>query len=121
MLPARFCEPRPNLSNVVARYIILTVMDHQTHAITQEGYSCQFTHASAICQNNKKLPRNQPNYRLLAGFGAALKKPAAGNLLIGQDERTGEKYLKLPMPKPEVLETALKALGELLKIFPGRA
>ncbi len=58
---------------------------------------------------------------LLAGFGAALKAPAAGNPLIGQDERTGEKFLKLPMPKPEVLETAMKALGELLKTLSGRA
>src|SRR5207248_5054841 len=32
---------------------------------------------------------------LLAGFGAALKTPAAANPFIGQDERTGDKFLKL--------------------------
>ena len=54
---------------------------------------------------------------LLAGFGAALKAPTAANPFIGQDERTGEKFLKLPMPRPEVLETALMALGDLLRVF----
>jgi superfamily II DNA or RNA helicase len=54
---------------------------------------------------------------LLAGFGAVLKAPAAANPFIGQDERTGEKFLKLPMPGPEVLETALMALGDLLRVF----
>jgi hypothetical protein len=46
-----------------------------------------------------------------------LKAPAAANPFIGQDERTGEKFLKLPMPGPEVLETALMALGDLLRVF----
>ncbi len=54
---------------------------------------------------------------LLANFGAAMKPSAAANPFVGEDERTGEKYLKLPMPKPEVLETALKALGDLLRAF----
>jgi hypothetical protein len=57
----------------------------------------------------------QQSAGLLAGFGAALKKPAGANPFIGKDDRTGEQFLKLPMPKPEVLETAMKALGELLR------
>jgi superfamily II DNA or RNA helicase len=54
---------------------------------------------------------------LLANLGEVLKKPAAANPFIGRDERTGEQFLKLPLPKPEVLETALTALGDLLKAF----
>jgi superfamily II DNA or RNA helicase len=54
---------------------------------------------------------------LLAGFGEVLKAPSAANPFIGQDERTGEKFLKLPMPGPEVLETALMAIGDLLRVF----
>jgi len=57
----------------------------------------------------------QQSAGLLAGFGAALKMPAESNPFIGKDERTGEQFLKLPMPKPEVLETAVKALSELLR------
>jgi hypothetical protein len=34
---------------------------------------------------------------------------------VTRDERTGETFLKLPVPKPEVLEQALKAVGSLLE------
>jgi SNF2 family DNA or RNA helicase len=34
-----------------------------------------------------------------------------------RDERTGETYLKLPVPKPEVLEQAMRAFGALLESF----
>jgi hypothetical protein len=32
-----------------------------------------------------------------------------------RDERSGETYLKVPMPQPEVLEQALRAVGTLLE------
>jgi hypothetical protein len=32
-----------------------------------------------------------------------------------RDDRTGETYLKLPVPKPEVLEQALQAVEALLQ------
>lgn len=35
--------------------------------------------------------------------------------LIGRDDRTGQSFLKLPMPKPEVLDQALHAIGKLLE------
>jgi superfamily II DNA/RNA helicase len=35
--------------------------------------------------------------------------------LIGKDERTGQSFLKLPMPKPEALDQALQAIGKLLE------
>jgi superfamily II DNA or RNA helicase len=35
--------------------------------------------------------------------------------LVRRDERTGESYLHLPVPKPELLENALKAVGALLE------
>jgi len=37
--------------------------------------------------------------------------------LVRRDDRTGESYLHLPVPKPELLENALKALGALLEGF----
>jgi hypothetical protein len=43
---------------------------------------------------------------------------AGGNLttsLLSRDERTGETYLRLPVPKPEVLDQALRAVGALLE------
>jgi hypothetical protein len=39
----------------------------------------------------------------------------AGLSLVARDERTGETYLKLPMPKPEVLDKAIQAFGALLQ------
>src|SRR5262249_22473116 len=39
-----------------------------------------------------------------AGAGNGLALPG----LVARDERTGETYLKLPMPKPEVLDRALQ-------------
>ena len=48
----------------------------------------------------------------------ATGQPAAGGLgrsLVMRDERTGETYLKVPVPKPEVLDQALKAVGALLE------
>jgi superfamily II DNA or RNA helicase len=43
--------------------------------------------------------------------------PSASSMtsLVRRDERTGESYLHLPVPKPEVLEQALKAFGALLE------
>ena len=37
--------------------------------------------------------------------------------LVKRDERTGETYLKLPMPSPQVLEQAVQALAGLLTAF----
>jgi hypothetical protein len=35
--------------------------------------------------------------------------------LLRRDEQTGETYLRLPAPPPEVLEQALRAVGSLLE------
>jgi superfamily II DNA or RNA helicase len=54
--------------------------------------------------------------------GAAAPRPAeaaaSGSLvesLVKRDEKTGETYLKLPVPAPEVLDQALRAVGTLLE------
>jgi hypothetical protein len=38
-----------------------------------------------------------------------------GSPRVVRDEHTGESYLKVPLPQPEVLENALKAVGALLE------
>jgi hypothetical protein len=38
-----------------------------------------------------------------------------GLSLVRRDEQTGETYLRLPMPRPEVLDQALQAFGALLE------
>jgi hypothetical protein len=54
-----------------------------------------------------------------AGQPAAAKPAAgarpAGLAFVARDERTGEPYLRLPMPSPQVIETALQAFGALLE------
>ncbi|MGC8539982.1 MAG: DEAD/DEAH box helicase [Phycisphaerae bacterium] len=44
----------------------------------------------------------------------------AGISIIHRDERTGESYMKLPVPSPEVLEQALGAIGAILEKFNTR-
>lgn len=68
----------------------------------------------------------QAGLNLLEQFTSA--KPAAGSATAGQenkpslpalpvvcDDKTGETYVKLPMPSPEVLQQALLAFGTLLE------
>ena len=46
---------------------------------------------------------------------AAGGQPRPGLSLVTRDERTGETYLRLPVPNPEVLDQALQAFGTLLR------
>ncbi len=60
----------------------------------------------------------QAGMALLQQFaGASGNGPAAGTAssLVRRDERTGEAYLRVPMPKPEVLDQALQAVQTLLQ------
>ena len=60
----------------------------------------------------------QAGMALLQQFaGGSGNGPAAGTAssLVRRDERTGEAYLKVPMPKPEVLDQALQAVQTLLQ------
>jgi superfamily II DNA or RNA helicase len=52
-----------------------------------------------------------------ASPGPAGEPAKSGLAFVARDERTGESYLKLPVPKPEVLEQALKAFSALLENF----
>src|SRR5262249_869158 len=54
-----------------------------------------------------------------SGDGTHGKQPAGGAAVV-RDERTGEAYLKVPLPRPEVLENALKAVGALLEGLRGQ-
>jgi hypothetical protein len=48
--------------------------------------------------------------------GSAGTGSATANL-VQRDERTGETYLKVPMPSPEMLNQALQSLGSLLEML----
>lgn len=45
---------------------------------------------------------------------AFLQSLAAANTMVRRDEKTGEQYLKLPVPQPEVLQQLMTALSALL-------
>jgi len=49
------------------------------------------------------------------GKGGAARPGGGSAAAVVRDERTGESYLKVPLPQPEVLENALKAVGALLE------
>src|SRR5262249_19206703 len=53
--------------------------------------------------------------RPAAPAGQAAGSGGPGLAFVARDEQTGETYLKLPVPKPEVLEQALKAFSTLLE------
>jgi hypothetical protein len=42
---------------------------------------------------------------------------ATTNGLVRRDERTGETYLRLPVPSPEVVQQALQVVGALLQTY----
>ena len=48
------------------------------------------------------------------GASGQAAAPTAKSLVV-HDERTGERYVKLPVPPPEVLDQALRAAGALLE------
>jgi superfamily II DNA or RNA helicase len=50
---------------------------------------------------------------------AAGAGPSADGL-VRRDERTGETYLRLPVPPPEVVQQALQVVGALLQSFPAK-
>jgi superfamily II DNA or RNA helicase len=45
----------------------------------------------------------------------AMAPSPRGSSFIAKDERTGEQYIRLPMPPPEVVDQALQAFGALLQ------
>jgi hypothetical protein len=47
---------------------------------------------------------------------AAKTGPTADGL-VRRDERTGEAYLRLPVPSPEAVQQALQVVGTLLQSF----
>ena len=53
--------------------------------------------------------------------GSAQPTGTTGISIIHRDERTGESYMKLPVPNPEVVEQALGAISKLLEQFRGGA
>jgi hypothetical protein len=57
----------------------------------------------------------QAGMALLQQFAGGSVNGPAPRSLVQRDDRTGETYLKLPVPPPEVLDQALQAFGALLQ------
>ena len=56
--------------------------------------------------------------QLAAASRASSSKPARDGLrFVQRDPGTGEDYLRIPMPRAEVLDRALTTLGEMLGRF----
>ena len=49
--------------------------------------------------------------------GATQPGSPAKNDFVGRDEKTGASYLKLPMPKPEMMPQVMQAVATLLQAF----
>jgi superfamily II DNA or RNA helicase len=104
--PAREVEAEPaaevEIEPVAAEPVVLPSADPWA-GLVQSGLALlqQFTAAA-----RPKIPAEH-------GRAPEQRFPIAS--LVARDERTGETYVKLPMPSPEVLEKALEAFGALLE------
>jgi hypothetical protein len=80
---------------------------------------------SALMQTGMALLQQwltRPASSTSAGNGSAAgSAPGAARppltSLVQRDERTGETYLKVPVPSPETISQALSAFGALLQSF----
>jgi superfamily II DNA or RNA helicase len=73
---------------------------------------------SGLLQTGMALLQQVASAARVGASGRTAADSLSGSLvqsLLQRDERTGETYLKLPMPKPEVLDEALRAVGTLLE------
>ena len=55
--------------------------------------------------------------RLAAGSHAARDGGAEGLRFVHRDPQTGEEYLRIPVPSPEILDHALQTIGALVDRF----
>jgi superfamily II DNA/RNA helicase len=62
---------------------------------------------------SEELTKPQPRTEAAANGATRVKS------LVQRDEKTGENYLRLPVPPPEVLDQALQAFGNFLKGLRG--
>ncbi len=82
-------------------------------AETEEGSTPTADPWSALLQTGMALLQQ-------LGIGGAAAPSANGpapRSLVQRDEQTGESYIKLPVPPPEVVQQALQAFGALLQSF----
>ena len=63
--------------------------------------------------------QTKPDSDGATGIAATQSGRPAGMSIIHRDERTGESYMKLPVPSPEVLEQALGAISKILEQWHG--
>lgn len=71
----------------------------------------------------RSLPPTRAADNPLAGLikaGLSLLERATSPQAIQRDEATGEQFLRLPMPKPEVMRDVTNALQTLMKAFGGK-
>lgn len=54
---------------------------------------------------------------LSGGSPASTNPETAVSSPIAEDEQTGEKYIKLPLPQPEILQKFSESFGALLEIM----
>ena len=60
----------------------------------------------------------QTGLAFLQNLAAVSQSGGQANPLVTRDDKTGEQYLKLPMPSPDVLQQLMTALSALLPAAP---
>ncbi|HMC65159.1 MAG TPA: DEAD/DEAH box helicase, partial [Gemmataceae bacterium] len=83
----------------------------ETPAVPVEPWAGLLQTGVAFLQQLATSSRGAPAAGVTNGNGAK----SAGLSLVRRDEQTGEPYLRLPVPSPEILEQALNAFSTLLQ------
>lgn len=120
-----FTNPRPS-SGWLERFYPADYRPHQVKS--EEGRAKREEGAvPAVAAPDPLAGLLQHGLTLLEQLAAASRSPqpssSAGSrtspALVARDETTGQPYLKLPMPSPEVLDNVLRAVGTLLERLRG--
>jgi superfamily II DNA/RNA helicase len=75
---------------------------------------------SGLLQAGLAILQQVANASRSTSAGGTTQAAGGASSLVHRDERTGETYLRLPVPSPEVLDQALNAFGTLLQSFQRR-
>jgi superfamily II DNA or RNA helicase len=112
-------EPRPTAAGGSPRII------PETHGSDEESDELPATTAAAsdawsgLLQAGMAFVQQMTAAAHNGASGAASAPRGLASPFIGRDERTGETYLRLPVPPPHVLDQALRAVGTLLQGLAG--
>jgi superfamily II DNA/RNA helicase len=131
-LPEEAADPEPGRDPSGANSHVIDSLSGAGVAVASDSTSpSQFGSSSSNGTNNARQPGPQDALTSLLNTGLSLLQELAGaahpqnggaarkspGVRIDRDEHTGQSYVRLQLPDPEVLNGVLSAVGKLLESF----